>query len=110
MTHMFQLAQEAVRGPETANTSQAPAPPPVVQPDTALEEELQLMRERIALFESRFEALLAERKVLEQERNQLQSEAAVARAELRRWKKQVTALVDDGNRPATPAAILDTPN
>ncbi|GET85856.1 hypothetical protein, conserved [Leishmania tarentolae] len=89
MTHMFQLAQLAVESPpatgsKTGDVAASDADAEVEQ----LKEEMQLLREAVAIAERHVDELTDARHAVELQRDQAQSEAAVARAELRRWKRQ----------------------
>ncbi|KPA73371.1 hypothetical protein ABB37_09923 [Leptomonas pyrrhocoris] len=106
MEHMFQLAQYAT---EMVN---APTPTAAAAETTAhrLTEELSLLREAVAVAERHVDELTEERLTVERQRDQAQSEAAVARAELRRWKRlqqqQQRQRLQD-TEPATPRRLLD---
>ncbi|CBZ31581.1 hypothetical protein, conserved [Leishmania donovani] len=89
MAHMFHLAQLAVESPpatgnKTGDAAAFDADAKVQQ----LTEEMQLLREAVAIAEHHVDELTDAKHVVELQRDQAQSEAAVARAELRRWKRQ----------------------
>lgn len=118
MAHMFQLAQLAVESPAGA-AARAPGnadrPSAVTAAETAaatqrLREELQAARDAAAAAEQRVAELTATTAALEQTRNQAQSEAAVARAELRRWRRQQQQqeqpMRQEGQPPASATATV----
>ncbi|KAG5487677.1 hypothetical protein LSCM4_08125 [Leishmania orientalis] len=89
MAHMFQLAQLAVESlPDTGNEIGDAAAPGADAEAQQLTEEMRLLREAVAIAEQRISELTDAKRAVERERDQAQSEAAVARAELRRWKRQ----------------------
>ncbi|KAG5511480.1 hypothetical protein JKF63_07444 [Porcisia hertigi] len=91
LEHMFRLAQLAVETLTSTGVTKAGDDAAVSNADAEvhkLTEETQLLRETVAIAERRVEELTDAQHALERERDQAQSEAAVARAELRRWKRQ----------------------
>lgn len=104
MTHMFQLAQLAVESPpvtgnKTGDAAASDADAEVQQ----LTEEMQLLREAVAIAEHHVDELTDAKHVVELQRDQAQSEAAVARAELRRWKRQQRQQHEQKQDGRTPA-------
>lgn len=105
--HMFQLAQSVMEREDR----QAPR----AEVETAaqvLEEEVQLLRETVSVSDKRVEEMARAKQLVELERDKAQSEAAVARAELRRWKRQFpksNALSDANVTTATAVKARHSP-
>jgi hypothetical protein len=91
MEHMFQLAQRAAEQanvPLASTAATAAAAQEAEARSHQLAEELSLLREAVAVAERHVDELTESKQTVERQRDQAQSEAAVARAELRRWKRQ----------------------
>ncbi|KAK7197867.1 hypothetical protein NESM_000740300 [Novymonas esmeraldas] len=97
VTHMFRLAQLAVEAPHIRGAAAAAAvatdvtasPSPQTESNTLqLEDDVRNLREAVAAAERHVGELTEAKQVVELERDRAYSEAAVARAELRRWKRQ----------------------
>ncbi|AIN95558.1 hypothetical protein LPMP_051170 [Leishmania panamensis] len=89
MAHMFQLAQLVVdSSPATDNKTGDVASSDTDATVQQLTEEMQRLRKAVAIAEHHVGKLTNAKHAVELERDQAQSEAAVARAELRRWKRQ----------------------
>lgn len=104
MTHMFQLAQLTVESPpatgnKTGDAAAFDADAKVQQ----LTEEMQLLREAVTMAERHVDELTNAKHVVELQRDQAQSEAAVARAELRRWKRRKRQQHEQQRSGRTPA-------
>lgn len=88
MEHMFQLAQYNA---ENTAASASAADVSAVQEAEAraqqVAEEMSLLREAATVAEHHIDELTTAKQAAERQRDQAQSEAAVARAELRRWKR-----------------------
>ncbi|KAG5487122.1 hypothetical protein LSCM1_07795 [Leishmania martiniquensis] len=89
MAHMFELAQLAAESPPATSKEVGDVAASGVNAEAQqLTEEMQLLREAVAIAEHHVGELTDAKRAVELERDQAQSEAAVARAELRRWKRQ----------------------
>lgn len=87
--HMFRLAQQAVEKTDApAPVTDAAATQAAEARAHQLTEELALLREAVTVAEHHVDELTEAKLTVERQRDQAQSEAAVARAELRRWKRQ----------------------
>ncbi|RNF13537.1 uncharacterized protein Tco025E_06324 [Trypanosoma conorhini] len=118
MAHMFQMAQEAANGGlrEQGSGSGGEKEKAAAAREGAgaggergaahgddmqqLEEQMQLLREAAAVAEQRAASTLEDCKRMEQERDKALSEAAVSRAELRRWRR-IYGIAEDAPAPAS---------
>ncbi|ORC85111.1 uncharacterized protein TM35_000381860 [Trypanosoma theileri] len=83
IAHMFQVTQDVANFNKKAGELQQQQQ----QQQQQMEEELQLLRETAVVAEQRTKAALEECQRIEEGRDKALSEAAVSRAELRRWKR-----------------------
>ncbi|KPI83038.1 hypothetical protein ABL78_7947, partial [Leptomonas seymouri] len=108
MGHMLQLAQHAAEKTDSPTPAADAAARQEAETQVhQLTEELSLLREAMIVAERHVDELTEAKQTVERQRDQAQSEAAVARAELRRWKRLQQQQQRQDTEQATPPRSLD---